>query len=96
LQRALCIKESELGCNHPVVAADIYNVALVCQALGNYSEAFALLRRALLIEQANLGLDHYTVQETQNALAELLEEIDEFAYLESPFTAEFIVKGLAV
>lgn len=92
-QRALCIKESELGANHPIVAADIYNVALLCQALGNYSEAFALLRRALLIEQACLGQDHQTVHETQNALGELLDEIDEFAYLESPYAAEFIVKG---
>lgn len=92
-QRALCIKESELGSNHPSVACDIFNVGLLCQAVGNYSEAFALLRRALIVEQSCFGLDHPTVAETQNALSELLDEIDEFAYLESPYATEFVVKG---
>lgn len=92
-QRALCIKEAELGPNHPTIACDMFNVALLCQAVGNYAEAFALLRRSLMVEQACLGLEHETVRETQRALGELLDEIDECAYLESPFAAEFIVKG---
>ncbi len=92
-QTALCIKESELGANHPLVACDLFNVGLLCQALGNYAEAFALLRRALVIEQTSLGSEHPTVQLTQRALGELLDEIDECAYLESPFAAEFILKG---
>ncbi len=86
-QRALCIKEAELGAAHPVVACDIFNVGLLCQALGNYSEAFALLRRALLIEQASMGLDHPMVWETQTAISELLDEINECAYLEAPLVS---------
>lgn len=92
-QTALCIKESELGANHLLVALDLFNVGLLCQALGNYAEAFALLRRALVIEQPSLGSDHPTVLETQRALSELLDEIDEFAYMESPIATELILKG---
>lgn len=92
-QRALCIKETELGANHPQIAIDVLNVGLLCQALGNYGEAFALVRRALLIQQSCFGLGHPTVLETQNVLAELLDEIDEFAYFESPYSGEFAAKG---
>jgi|GEM_PF-3865276 len=92
-QRALCIKESELGSNHPAVAVDLFNVALLCQAVGNYAEAFAFLRRALVIEQTCLGSQHSTVQETQNALSELLDQMEENAYLESPYAAQFVMQG---
>jgi tetratricopeptide (TPR) repeat protein len=68
-KRALAIRETALGANHPDVGQTLNNLALVYLDQGKYSEAEELFKRALAIRETALGANHRDVGATLNNLA---------------------------
>ena len=73
MKRASAIKEKSFGANHPDVAENLYTLATVYMAQGNYADAEALLKRALAIREKALGTDHPTVAANLDGLAALYQ-----------------------
>jgi non-specific serine/threonine protein kinase/serine/threonine-protein kinase len=69
LERALAVKESNLGTAHPDVASTLYNLGVLHRREERYDTAGALLSRALGIRETALGSDHPSVARTLNSLA---------------------------
>ena len=57
-RRAIEIDEKTLGKDHPNVATNYNNLALLLQDQGKYDQAEPLFRRAIEIFQTKLGSDH--------------------------------------
>uniref|UniRef100_A0A1A8Q7P6 Kinesin light chain n=1 Tax=Nothobranchius pienaari TaxID=704102 RepID=A0A1A8Q7P6_9TELE len=68
-KRALEIREKVLGKDHPDVAKQLNNLALLCQNQGKYEEVEYYYMRALEIYQTKLGPDDPNVAKTKNNLA---------------------------
>ena len=73
MRRALAIDEQSFGENHPNVAIDLNNLALLLQATNRLSEAEPLMRRALAIGEQSFGENHPDVAIRLNNLATLLQ-----------------------
>jgi nephrocystin-3 len=73
-EQALKIDEKALGPDHPDVAADLNNLALLYHAQGKYEQALPLYQRALEICEKALGPDHPAVATALNSLALLYHE----------------------
>ena len=58
MRRALAIDEKSFGPDHPDVATDLNNLALLLQATNRLAEAEPLMRRALAIDEKSFGPDH--------------------------------------
>ncbi len=71
-QRALAIREQQLGAEHPDTATSLNNLALLYYAQGKYSEAEPLLLRALAIYEQQLGREHPTTQAVREMYSLLL------------------------
>jgi len=74
LQRALSIRERELGAEHPDTAETLNNLASLYQAQGKYEQAEPLYQQALTIRQKVLGLEHPDVATSLNNLASLYQD----------------------
>lgn len=72
LERALAIRERDLGPNDPVTAWTLNYLAEVLHYQGEVSAARSLLERALTIRERALGGDHQATAESHNDLALLL------------------------
>jgi tetratricopeptide (TPR) repeat protein len=72
-RRALAIDEASYGPDHPDVATDLNNLALLLRATNRLSEAEPLYRRALAINEASYGPGHPTVAIRLSNLAGLLQ-----------------------
>ena len=70
-QRVLRIDEKTLGPEHPSVALDLHNLAILYDRQGKYGEAEPLYKRALAIQEKNLGSENPDVALTLNRLAQL-------------------------
>jgi eukaryotic-like serine/threonine-protein kinase len=70
-ERALRIKESLLGPDHPDVAMTVHNLAVLRTTEGRREEAEALYRRALAIFERALGPDHPKTAACRAELAKL-------------------------
>ena len=68
-KRALEIREKVLGSDHPDVAKQLNNLALLCQNQGKYEEVEKYYQRALSIYESKLGQDDPNVAKTKNNLA---------------------------
>ena len=79
MRRALAIDEKSFGPDHPNVASDLNNLALLLQATNRLAEAEPLYRRALAINEKSFGPDHPNVANSLNNLAWLLAERDDWA-----------------
>src|SRR5436190_7906347 len=77
LRRALAIDES-LGPDHPDVARDRNNLALLLQNTHRPEEAEWQMRRALAIDEKSLGAKHPNVARDLDNLALLLQERDDW------------------
>ena len=73
MRRALDIDEKSYGPQHPEVARDLNNLALLLQATNRLSEAEPLMRRALDIDEKSYGPQHPDVAIRLNNLAQLLQ-----------------------
>ena len=58
-----------LGSDHPDVAKQLNNLALLCQNQGKYEEVEKYYQRALSIYESKLGQDDPNVAKTKNNLA---------------------------
>jgi tetratricopeptide (TPR) repeat protein len=72
-RRALEIDEASFGDEHPAVARDLNNLAMLLQATNRLQEAEPLMRRALEIDEAIHGDEHPDVAIRLNNLGLLLK-----------------------
>jgi tetratricopeptide (TPR) repeat protein len=71
-RQALAVDEKLLGADHPKVAADLNDLALLYDAQGNFAQAEALLSRALRICEKAYGEEHPGVIPSLEYLATFL------------------------
>ena len=81
-RRALTIRETALGPDHPHTAQSLNNLALVLQERGNYPAAQPLLERALALNEKSRGPEHAEVATALNNLAALHRLTGNFARAE--------------
>jgi len=70
-RRALAIRETALGPEHPATATSLNNLAALSYNQGRYSEAEPLYRRSLAIRETALGPEHPDTAASLNNLAVL-------------------------
>lgn len=70
-----------LGKDHPDVAKQLNNLALLCQNQGKYEEVEYYYQRALEIYQTKLGPDDPNVAKTKNNLVSLSQSRPETKFL---------------
>jgi tetratricopeptide (TPR) repeat protein len=70
-QRALAIREQQLGSTHPDTATSLDNLAEIYRYQGKYPEAEPLLERALAIREQQLGSTHPDTATSLDNLAEI-------------------------
>jgi tetratricopeptide (TPR) repeat protein len=78
-EQALSIYEASLGSNHPIVAANLFNLAYMLQGQEKIDAAQAMNQRALSITEAVMGPNHPSVAIGLNNLADLMCQIGEHA-----------------
>ncbi len=71
MRRALAIDEKSYGPDHPDVARDLNDLALLLQATNRLAEAEPLTRRALAIDEKSLGPDHPNTAKARTNLVAL-------------------------
>jgi tetratricopeptide (TPR) repeat protein len=81
-RRALAIDEKSYGPEHPEVATDINNLAVLLQDTNRLAEAEPLVRRVILIFEKSLGADHPNVAICLNNLARSLLAMNRVAEAE--------------
>jgi len=72
MRRALEIHKKSYGPEHPSVAIDLSNLALLLQDTNRPAEAEPLMRQALAIDQKSFGANDPKVAIRLNNLAQLL------------------------
>jgi CHAT domain-containing protein/tetratricopeptide (TPR) repeat protein len=70
-QRALAVRETALGPEHPDVGQLLNSLGGLYRAQGRYAEAEALHKRSLAIREKALGAEHLDVGQSLNSLAVL-------------------------
>jgi len=75
-ERALVIEEKLYGKEHPKIAMTLNNLALLYQAIGEYTQAKPLFERSLSMVKKFFEDDHPTVIHYSNAYNKLLSEIE--------------------
>jgi tetratricopeptide (TPR) repeat protein/transcriptional regulator with XRE-family HTH domain len=84
-QRALHIREQQLGPEHPHVAISLNELAILYGQQGKYKEAEPLFQRALHIREQQLGPEHLQVATSLNSLAILYKDQGKYAEAEPLF-----------
>ena len=74
-QRALAIREQELGPTHPNTASSLNNLAGLYESQGNYNEALPLCQRALAICEKQLGPTHPDTVTIRENYTDLLQKM---------------------
>jgi tetratricopeptide (TPR) repeat protein len=77
-KRALEIRESVLGKNHPDTAASYHNIGFVYDALGDYATALEYQKRALEIREAVLGKNHPDTAGSYNNIGSVYHSLGEY------------------
>ncbi|MFC2173273.1 tetratricopeptide repeat protein, partial [Acidobacteriota bacterium] len=77
-ERALKLKETLLGPDHPEVAESLYGFAHLLEDAGKGNESKALFERCLAIREKVYGTDSLEVANTLNGLAHLLRDLAEY------------------
>ncbi len=80
--RALCIREQQLGPEHPLVVYPLNGLANLYAERGQYEKAEPLYQRALRIQEQQLGPEHSLVAHLLNNLANLYKEQGQYAEAE--------------
>lgn len=83
IARALDLRESILGLEHPLVADSLHALADVYDNKGRYKDAEPLNLRALTIREKALGADHQDVAESLGNLGVLFYQKGDYALAES-------------
>jgi tetratricopeptide (TPR) repeat protein len=91
LRRALQIDEDSYGQDHPAVARDLNNLAVLLQNNNRLAEAEPMYRRALQIDEASYGQNHPHVARDLNNLAGLLQTTNRLADAEPLMRRAFVI-----
>ena len=90
LERALAIRENDLGPDHPDTALSVNNLGRLLQATGDLTRTREFLERALAIREKALGPNHPDTAQSLNNLGVLLYSISDLTgaqpYLERALT----------
>jgi len=81
-QRALRIREHQLGAEHPQVAHTLHYLAYLYRRQGRDAEAETLFQRALRIREQQFGPEHFEVARSLTSLAHLYGEQGRYAEAE--------------
>jgi len=92
-QRALAIREQQLGSEHPLVAAPLNGLANLYREQGKYAEAESLYQRALAIFEQQLGSEHPQVAYPLNNLGDLYSDQGKYAEAEPLFQRALAIFG---
>ena len=82
-RRALAIDQKALGPEHPDVAIDLNNLAMLLYSKGDYAGAEPLIRRAVAMDEKALGPDHPQTQLHKKNLDTVLQKSAQAAALKS-------------
>jgi tetratricopeptide (TPR) repeat protein len=82
-RRALAIDQKSYGPDHPIVARNLSNLALLLGSTNRLAEAEPLMRDALAISERSYGPDHPNVAICLNNLAQLLQDTNRLAEAET-------------
>ena len=75
MEQALAIDKKVFGDEHPNVASDLNNLAVLLEkGFGNYEESYKLKKESLAIRKKVFGDEHPSVAESLNNLAQLLQD----------------------
>jgi tetratricopeptide (TPR) repeat protein/transcriptional regulator with XRE-family HTH domain len=74
LRRALAMRESLLGPDHPLTATTVAHLARLAVDTGHYDDSAGLYRRALEVRERTLGTDHSDVADALAGLANVYHE----------------------
>ncbi|MEZ4866738.1 MAG: tetratricopeptide repeat protein [Caldilineaceae bacterium] len=74
-ERALAIRQTVLGDQHPDTASSLNNLGFLLQAMGDYSAARPYYERALIILENRLGSTHPYTELVHNNLAALIAQL---------------------
>lgn len=74
-KRAVAVKETGLGADHPDVATSLNNLAQVHLAQRREAEAAALLERSLAIQEKALDAEHPVLRRTLTLLADVYRRL---------------------
>jgi tetratricopeptide (TPR) repeat protein len=91
-ERALAIREEQLGENHTLVAQSLNNLANLYSDMGNYSEAEPLYQRALAIREQAFGSDHPYVATVLNNLALLYKNMGNYEEAEPLYQRSLTIR----
>jgi Tetratricopeptide repeat len=75
-ERALAIRETRLGTDHPTTASSLNNLAVVLADQGDLDAARSLHERALAIREARLGADHPDTMRSRKDLAAVVVALE--------------------
>jgi Tfp pilus assembly protein PilF len=95
LERAVAMKETAYGLDHPRVARTVANLGNVQRLLGELSAARRSLERALAIDEATHGPDHPEVAKTLGNLGILQSELGELRTARETFERALAIEEAA-
>jgi CHAT domain-containing protein/tetratricopeptide (TPR) repeat protein len=95
-ERMLEIHERVLGLKHPVVAADLNNLASIHSIKGDYAKAERIAQRALTIRETALGPEHSDIAATLNLLAIIYKNKGEYAKAEPLYLRALTIRETAL
>jgi tetratricopeptide (TPR) repeat protein len=81
-EKALAIREKNLGLEHPEVATSLNNLAWLYKKIGDYSRAEPLFKKSLRILEKVYGPKHPRVATGVNNLAQLYSDLRDYARAE--------------
>jgi tetratricopeptide (TPR) repeat protein len=96
MRRALAIDEGSFGADHPNVARDLNNLAVLFQDTNRLAEAEPLMRRALVIVESSFGADHPDVATHLSNLAQLLKDTNRLAEAEPLMRRALAIVGFHI
>src|SRR5450755_3301687 len=91
-QRALAIREQQLGADHPHTATSLNNLALLYQDQGKYEQAAPLYQRALTIREQQLGALHPDTASSLNNLASLYQAQGKYELAETLYQRALTIR----
>jgi tetratricopeptide (TPR) repeat protein len=91
-QKALAIREEQLGANHPATATSLNNLASLYYSTGRYKEAEPLYVRSLAIDRIVYGENHPEIATDLNNLAGLYESTGRYAEAEPLYVRSLAIK----
>jgi len=91
-ERALSIRERELGPDHPEVASSLFVLANIYDGRGDYARTEPLYLRALEIREKALGPDHISVSQILNNMGVVYIDRGEYAKAQAAFERTLDIK----